>query len=84
MLPVRWSGWMRKVAAAVLLSERIGEAFEAIVTGANRKGTFVRVLTPPVEGRVVAGEAGMDVGDHVRVRLIATDPVQGYIDFARA
>ena len=75
---------MRKVAAAALLFERIGEAFEAVVTGANRKGTFVRVLTPPVEGRVVTGEAGMDVGDHVRVRLLATDPVQGFIDFARA
>jgi exoribonuclease II len=74
---------MRKVAAAALLAERLGETFEAVVTGANRKGTFVRVLAPPVEGRVVTGEAGMDVGDRVRVRLIATDPLQGYIDFAR-
>ena len=74
---------MRKVAGAVLLAERIGETFEAVVTGANRKGTFVRVLTPPVEGRVITGEAGMDVGDKVRVRLVATDPLQGYIDFAR-
>jgi exoribonuclease-2 len=74
---------MRKVAAATLLSARIGEVFEAVVTGAVRKGTFVRVLSPPVEGRVVVGEAGMDVGARVRVRLIATDPLQGYIDFAR-
>ena len=75
---------MRKVAAATLLSARIGEVFEAVVTGAVRKGTFVRVLSPPVEGRVVVGELGMDVGARVRVRLIATDPLQGYIDFARA
>ena len=74
---------MRKVAAAALLTERIGETFEAVVTGASRKGTFARVLAPPVEGRIVVGEAGADVGDRVRVRLIATDPVQGHIDFAR-
>jgi exoribonuclease-2 len=75
---------MRKVAAAALLAERVGDVFEGIVTGANRKGTFVRVLAPPVEGRVVVGEAGMDVGDRARVRLIATDPARGHIDFARA
>jgi exoribonuclease-2 len=74
---------MRKVAAAALLSGRIGEEFEAVVTGVARKGTFVRVLAPPVEGRVVAGEAGLDIGDLVRVRLVATDPSRGYIDFAR-
>ncbi len=75
---------MRKVAAAALLAERVGDIFTAIVTGVSRKGTFARLLSPPVEGRVVTGEAGMDVGDSVRVRLIATDPLQGYIDFARA
>lgn len=75
---------MRKVAAALLMSERVGETFEAVVTGVSRrKGTFIRVLTPPVEGRVVAGEAGLDVGDSVVVRLLSVEPVQGWIDFAR-
>jgi exoribonuclease-2 len=74
---------MRKIAGAVLLKDRIGESFEAIVTGANRRGTFVRVLSPPVEGRIVIGDAGLDVGDSVKVRLVATDPVKGWIDFSR-
>jgi exoribonuclease-2 len=75
---------MRKAAAAVLLGERIGETFEAIVTGVSAKGTFVRLIAPPAEGRVMRGEAGMDVGDKVRVRLISTEPERGFIDFARA
>jgi exoribonuclease-2 len=75
---------MRKVAAAMLLSDRIGEIFDAIVTGVSEKGTFVRLIKPPAEGRVVRGEQGMDVGDRVRVRLISTEPERGFIDFARA
>jgi exoribonuclease-2 len=75
---------MRKVAAADLLSTRIGEEFEAIVTGVTPKGTFVRLLAPPAEGRVVSGEKGLDVGDTTRVRLVATEPSKGFIDFARA
>jgi ribonuclease R len=74
----------RKQAAALFLSDRIGQEFEAIVTGASDKGTFVRLLAPPAEGRVVSGEAGLDVGDHVRVKLLATEPRKGFIDFARA
>jgi exoribonuclease-2 len=75
---------MRKVAAGALLADRIGATFEATVTGVSRrKGTFVRVLSPPVEGRVIVGEAGLDVGDMVTVRLIGTDPMRGHIDFAR-
>ena len=72
---------MRKVAAASLLSSRIGEEFDAVVTGAAAKGTFVRLLGLPAEGRVVSGEHGLDVGDHVRVRLTATEPSRGFIDF---
>jgi exoribonuclease R len=72
---------MRKRAAAVLLADRIGESFVGIVTGASDKGTYVRVLSPPVEGRVVRGEQGLDVGDTVRVTLASTDPEQGYVDF---
>jgi exoribonuclease-2 len=75
---------VRKSAAAMLLAPRKGERFEGIVTGASPKGTWVRVLRPPVEGRVVSGEAGLDVGERVRVRLAATDVERGFIDFARA
>jgi exoribonuclease-2 len=75
---------VRKSAAAMLLADRIGNTFDAIVTGANAKGTFVRLLAPPAEGRVVRGEQVMDVGDKVRVRLLATQPEKGFIDFARA
>jgi VacB/RNase II family 3'-5' exoribonuclease len=74
---------IRKVAAASFLSSRVGETFDAIVTGASKKGTYVRVKNPPVEGRVVQGAAGLDVGEKVRVRLVATDPERGFIDFAR-
>jgi exoribonuclease-2 len=74
---------MRKVAAAELVRDRIGQSFPAIVTGASPKGTYVRVKAPPVEGRVVRGERDMDVGDRVRVRLISSDPDRGFIDFER-
>lgn len=75
---------MRKVAGALFLSGRIGQTFEAMVTGVSPKGTFVRIKDPPVEGRVLHGEAGMEVGQKVRVRLIGTVPERGFIDFARA
>ncbi len=74
---------MRKVAAAVLLEPRIGEEFDAIVTGVTPKGTFARLIKPPVDGRVMRGESGLRVGEKVRVRLLATDPRRGFIDFAR-
>lgn len=74
---------MRKVAAASFLSKRIGDEFDAICTGVNDKGTFVRLEDPPAEGRVVEGEGGLDVGDTLRVRLVATEPRRGFIDFVR-
>jgi exoribonuclease-2 len=74
---------MRKVAAAVLLQDRIGQEFNAIVTGATEKGTFARLISPPVDGRVMRGERGLRVGDKTRVRLVSTDPERGFIDFAR-
>ena len=74
----------RKQIAAQALSQRVGETFDAIVTGANAKGTFVRTIRPPAEGMVVHGEHGMDVGDRVRVRLVGTNAERGFIDFARA
>jgi exoribonuclease-2 len=76
--------FMRKVVAAAWMRGRIGETFDAIVTGASPKGTYVRLLRPPVEGRVVRGEQGLDVGDRARVRLIAADPERGFIDFEEA
>ena len=75
---------MRKVAAAMLLKDSIGKQFDAIVTGVTPKGTFARVIAPPVDGRVMRGERGMRVGDKVNVRLLSTDPQRGFIDFARA
>lgn len=75
---------MVKSIAAVALAHRIGETFDAIVTGASQKGTWVRIKHPTVEGKVVRGDKGMDVGDHVRVKLLAADPQNGFIDFARA
>ncbi|MDP9202364.1 MAG: RNB domain-containing ribonuclease, partial [Gemmatimonadota bacterium] len=73
---------MRKVAGASMLAERVGESFAAIVTSASPKGTYARVLNPPVEGRIVRGGRGLDVGDTVRLKLVVADPVRGYIDFA--
>ena len=73
-----------KAAAALWLTPRIGEVFTGIVTGAGPKGTWVRLVPTPVEGRVERGAEGLDVGDRVRVRLISTDPPKGFIDFARA
>jgi exoribonuclease-2 len=74
---------VRKSAAALLLEQRIGERFDAIVTGASSKGTWVRISGPVVEGRVVHGAAGLDVGDRTRVELVHTDVERGFIDFAR-
>jgi exoribonuclease-2 len=75
---------VRKSAAALLLSGRIGEVFDALVTGAAEKGTWVRALTPPVEGKLDQGAAGLDVGDRLRVKLLRVSVEQGFIDFARA
>jgi exoribonuclease-2 len=74
---------VRKAAAALWMANRIGQEFDAVVTGASSKGTWVRLHQPTVEGRVERGQQGLDVGDRVRVRLLSTDPDQGFIDFAR-
>jgi ribonuclease R len=72
-----------KSAAALLLESRIGEQFDSFVTGASEKGTWVRPLSVPVEGKLVQGFEGLDVGDQVRVQLISVDVQQGFIDFKR-
>ena len=74
---------VRKSASAMLLTPRLGEHFEGIVTGASDKGTWARVFHPPVEGKIVQGFHGLDVGDRVRLKLIMTDVERGFIDFAR-
>ena len=74
---------VRKAAAAILLQPRRGEVFDSIVTGASPKGTWVRVQHPVAEGRLEGRTAGLDVGDHARVRLVRTVPEKGFIDFER-
>lgn len=74
---------VEKSAAALVLQSRIGEQFDAIVTGAAAKGTWVRLLSVPVEGRLAQGFDGVDVGNEVRVQLISTDVERGFIDFKR-
>lgn len=73
-----------KSAAALLLESHVGECFDAIVTGASAKGTWVRILRPAAEGKVLHGFEGLDVGDRVRVELVGTNVERGFIDFARA
>ena len=75
---------MLKAAAALLLQNHIGEVFDGVVTGTPAKGTFARITRPMVEGRVVRGFEGLDVGDAVRLRLVSVDAGQGFIDFERA
>ncbi len=75
---------MSKRLSAVAMQHRIGEVFDAIVTGVTDHGTFVRVLQPHVEGLLAQGDHGLDVGDKLRAKLIRTDVRKGYIDFARA
>ncbi len=74
---------MRKSAAALMLASRLGEHFDTLVTGASDKGTWVRVIRLPVEGKLVEGGRGLDVGDRVRVRLVGVDVRRGFIDFVR-
>ena len=74
---------LKKCAAAELLGDRIGMIFSALVTGSSDKGTWVRIKQPPVEGKLVRGDGRVNVGDHLRVRLLATDVRKGFIDFAR-
>lgn len=74
---------MRKSAAAYVVADQVGKQFSAIVTGASEKGTWVRTFDPPLEGKLVQGFSGLDVGDRVTVKLIAVDVPKGFIDFAR-
>ncbi len=73
---------MQKRIAAVVLHPHIGQSYSAIVTGVNSYGTFVRALNPHVEGMLVRGGKGLDVGDKITVKLVSTDPQRGFVDFA--
>jgi exoribonuclease R len=75
---------MRKRAAAVALANSIGKLFHGVITGAGDKGVYVRVFNPPVEGRIVKGDQGLEVGDTVNVTLLRTDPQHAFIDFGIA
>jgi exoribonuclease-2 len=75
---------IRKSAAALLLERRLGQRFDGVVTGASEKGTWVRIFSPPVEGKLVQGWEGLEVGDRLRVKLISTDVARGFIDFVRS
>jgi exoribonuclease-2 len=74
---------VEKSAAALLLESRIGEQFDSIVTGASEKGTWIRILKIPVEGKLVKGFEGMDVGDRLHVQLMNVNVEQGFIDFKK-
>ena len=74
---------MQKRIAAVAMASKVGQAFLAIATGVSEKGTYVRVLDPPMEGRLMQGIDGVDVGDKLELRLTHTDPARGFIDFAK-
>ncbi|MEO5859982.1 MAG: RNB domain-containing ribonuclease, partial [Pyrinomonadaceae bacterium] len=73
---------MRKIVAAAVMKKRVGERFDAIVTGVNDAGTFARILRPPVDGRIVRGERGLNVGQKVDVKLLSANTSNGFIDFA--
>lgn len=73
---------VRKMAGALLMADRVGDSFTATVTAASDKGSYARVLNPPIEGRIVEGSEGLDVGDTVRLTLLRVDAKRGHIDFA--
>lgn len=73
---------VRKIAGATMVADRVGESFAAVITASSAKGVYARILSPPVEGRVLRGGRGLDVGDTVRLTLLSVDPPKGHIDFA--
>jgi len=76
--------FMKKVAAALMLSNQIGRQYTGIITGVADKGTFVRLLEVPAEGRLLHGERGLDVGEKIRVRLASVNPDRGFIDLEKS
>lgn len=75
---------MKKAAAAIVLASSVGKIFDAMVTGASEKGTWVRVAIYGIEGRLASGLCGVDVGDNISVELVSAEPEKGFIDFSKA
>jgi VacB/RNase II family 3'-5' exoribonuclease len=75
---------MAKHLAAVAMQNRVGEVFDALVSGVTDHGTFIRIAQPHVEGLLAQGQLGLNVGDKLRAKLIRTDVQKGFLDFARA
>lgn len=73
---------MRKSEAALLLESHVGQRYDAIVTGSTTDGIWVRIFSPPADGKLVAGDGRLKVGDKLRVKLVATNVERGFIDFA--
>jgi exoribonuclease-2 len=82
--PAKEDRQARKRASAQALRDRVGESFQAVVSGISKKATWVSTVPDGIEGRLVRGRRGLGVGDEVAVVLLAADPVRGFIDFARA
>lgn len=74
---------MRKIVAASVMENRVGEVFQSIVTGITPSGTFARILRPPIDGRIVKNEENLKVGEQISVRLIDVDVEKGFIDFEK-
>jgi exoribonuclease-2 len=74
---------MRKSDAAMVLESRVGQRFEALVTGSTPSGVWVRIFSPPAEGKLVDGQENLNVGDSLRVKLVSTNVERGFIDFVR-
>lgn len=72
---------MRKSEAALLLDSHVGQQYDAIVTGSSESGQWVRIFTPPAEGRLESGPHGLEVGQTIRVKLVSTDVERGFVDF---
>lgn len=72
---------VRKSEAALYLQDRVGQKFDAVVTGRTDSATWVRIFTPPAEGLLVNADTSLDVGQKLRVRLVGTDVERGFIDF---
>ena len=72
---------LRKCEAALLLQSHVGQRYDAIVTGRSKGNTWVRIFTPPVEGKLSGRSPELDIGQRVEVKLVSTDVERGFIDF---
>ncbi len=72
---------LRKSEAALVLESRVGQFFDGLVTGASPEGVWVRIFSPPAEGKLVTTAGGLGIGDKVRVKLVSTNVERGFIDF---